>query len=200
MSDKEYVTYKTPVFRVHYPNVFTPRAQKEGQAAKYSVMAIWTPADFSAVDKKRWKELKAAMNAASEKRFGKVMKDLPRTFKLGLRDGAEKEDIEACGPGTIFANLTTKNAPGIIGPDGLKLSLEEGNDDEFYAGCYARATVNIYTYDNEGKGLALGLNNLMKVKDGEVIEIGAQRNARDDFADDVGDVDADDDEDSGFLD
>jgi hypothetical protein len=43
--------------------------------------------------------------------------------------------------------------------------MEEG---EFYAGCYARATISPYAYDKAGnRGVAFGLRNIQKIADGE---------------------------------
>ena len=193
----------TPKFRVHYPNVFTPKAPGKGKEPIFGIMAIWTPSEFGPTDKKRWKALKDAMNAQMMGAFGKSMSQAPRTFKLGLRDGAEKiGDVDGCEEGTVFANITSKYQPGIVDLQGNEISLEEGNEALFHAGVIARATVNIYTFNNESKGIALGLQNLQLVKDdGTVWETGGRRNAAADFADDIEDADGDDgEEDTGFLD
>ena len=42
--------------------------------------------------------------------------------------------------------------------------------EAFYPGCYARASVTAYAYDNVSKGVAFGLSNLMFVKDGERLD------------------------------
>lgn len=42
--------------------------------------------------------------------------------------------------------------------------------NELYSGCFIRARVNVYTYDNEfGKGLSLGLTMIQKRRDGEAL-------------------------------
>ncbi len=51
---------------------------------------------------------------------------------------------------------------------------------EFYAGCYARATINAYAYDRNGnRGVAFGLRNIQKIKDGD--SFGGGSKAENDF-------------------
>lgn len=52
---------------------------------------------------------------------------------------------------------------------------------EVYSGCYMRATLTAYAYDKGGgKGVSFGLQNLMKVKDGEPLS--SRATAENDFA------------------
>jgi len=182
--------YVTPVFRVSFPNVFEARSV-DGGAPKFGVSAIWTPSKFTDKEKVLWKAILGALNTEAQSRFKKKFKDLPANIKRGLRDGSEKPDMEGYGEGTKFASLTTKMRPGIVARDGkTKISVEEGNADEIYAGCYCRATVTVYGYDNKGKGLALGLMNLQKVKDGPRLD--SRTDASADFEDDLEDGEEDD--------
>ena len=61
---------------------------------------------------------------------------------------------------------------------------------EVYSGCYGNISVNFYAYSKNGnKGIAAGLGNIQKLKDGE--SLGSSSTAAEDF--DVVDVDEDDD-------
>jgi hypothetical protein len=52
--------------------------------------------------------------------------------------------------------------------------------DDFYSGCYARATITAYGYDKAGnKGVAFGLQNVQKLADGE--RFSGRTAAEDDF-------------------
>jgi hypothetical protein len=175
------VKYVTPVFRVSFPNLFEPQAVNGGKP-KYGLSAVWTPSQFTELDKKRWVEIKKAMDAESMRAFKKPLKDLPANIKRGLRNGNEKE-LEGYGEGTIFASLTTKLKPGIVNLDKTPIGPEHGNDDLIYPGMFARATVVVYSYSNEGKGIALGLMNLQRVKDGERLDSRTEASA--DFDDDL---------------
>ncbi len=57
---------------------------------------------------------------------------------------------------------------------------------EVYSGVYVRASINFYAFNSNGnKGIACGLNNLQKIKDGE--SLGGKSRAEDDFATSVDD-------------
>lgn len=183
----ELQTFVTPVFRGAFVNLFTPQAGPDGGEPKYGVTAIWDPSKFTEADKKKWRAILGALDAESKARFKKAYKELPGNFKKGIRDGAEKSDLDGFEDGFRFASLTTKLKPAVVdrakNSEGklIKLGPDHGNADEVYSGAYFRATVTIYSYDNKGKGLALGLMNIQKIADGEALV--QEREADGDFAD-----------------
>ena len=74
--------------------------------------------------------------------------------------------------------------------DQLWVGPEILDHSEVYSGVYARVSISFYAYNvNGSKGIACGLNNIQKVKDGK--PFGGRSRAEDDFAD------ADDDDDDG---
>lgn len=152
----------TPVFKTAFPNVYEPQSF-EGGALRFGLTAIWTPTEFTENDKKRWVELRNALDEAAVTHFKRKLTDLPDNFKKALRKGTEKADLEGFGEGTIFANLTTKMRPGIVDHNRQKIGPEFGNQDEIFPGVYCRATVNVYSFENKGKGVAIGLMNLQKI-------------------------------------
>ena len=164
MADRKKVT--TPVFRASFVNVFEARAF-EGGDAKYSVSAIWP--EGTNLD-----DLKAIVKAAAVEKWGAK---LPGNIRSPFRKGEEKEGIEGYGAGTTFTNITSKNPPGVV--DGALQRIID--KDKVYAGCYMRATVTAYAYDQKGnKGVAFGLHNLQFVKDGDRID--GRARAEDDFS------------------
>lgn len=172
---------QTPIFRVSFPSVFEASSY-QGGAPKYSVSAVWDPERFTANEKKLWQSILDLCDEVSMERFKKKMSALPGNFKKAIRDGEEKADLGGYGPGKLFANISSKMKPGLIDRDRAPIT----NPDDFYPGCYARATITAYAYDNVGKGVALGLQNLQKVADGERLD------SRTDAAEDFGDDDLDD--------
>ena len=53
-------------------------------------------------------------------------------------------------------------------------------EKDFYPGCYARATVRAFAYDQAGnRGVAFGLQNIQKLADGE--PLGGRTKPHDDF-------------------
>jgi Enterobacter phage Enc34, ssDNA-binding protein len=165
----------TPIFQAKYTdNVFKPfeDTDKDGKKYyKYSLCAIWDPKKFSDADKIRWKKIMEELEEISQKQLGKAWKNLPDNIRKGIRDGEEKEGKRGFTPSTKFATLSTFYAPGVIKADAQRtiISLEDGNTNEIYAGCYCRATVIPKWFANKTKGIRFQLNNLMKVADGESI-------------------------------
>lgn len=174
---KDTKTYVTPIFRVSFPHVFEARAGMEGGEPKFGLTAVFEPSKFSAKDKERWKAMIAAANEVSVGKFKKALKDLPDNFKKPIRDGMEKEGLAGFGEGKKFGNFTTKFKPGIVDRDGKSKIVDD--PESFYPGCYARATVTVYAYDNKGKGIAFGLMNVQKLADGARLD--SRSDASEDF-------------------
>lgn len=175
----------TPVFRVSFPSVFEASSY-QGGAPKYGLTAVFEPGTFSKDEKQRWAAMTALADEASKDFFQKPLAKLPANFKQPIRDGAEKEDLEGFGEGMKFCSITSKMRPGVVASDGVTPIVDS---EDFYPGCYARATISAYAYDNVGKGVAFGLQNLKKVKDGDRLD--SRTDAADDFAD-LGEEGADD--------
>lgn len=54
---------------------------------------------------------------------------------------------------------------------------------EVYSGVYGRASISFYAFNSNGnRGIACGLNNLQKIRDGE--PLGGRASVESDFADD----------------
>jgi hypothetical protein len=155
------VTILTPVFTVSFPQLFEPVAYGGGKP-KCSVTAIW-PKNLEGKEREKMVALlrlaeRTAIEKFGEETFRKLRK--LNKFKWPFRDGEEK-DMEGYGPDVVFATLSTKGLPGVIGRNTERLT-----EEDVYAGCRAHATVTCYAFDNEGKGCAFGLNNLQKVGEG----------------------------------
>ena len=179
----------TPIFRVSFPVLAEAKAM-EGQAgskAKFSVCAVWDPSKFSPKEKELWQAMKVLADETSMEKFKKKLDQLPGNFKKPFRDGAEKEDLTGFGPGKVFSNLSSLMRPGVIDRDRTPITDYE----EVYPGCYARATITSYAYDvSGGRGVAFGLQNLQKVKDGDRLD--SRTDASEDFEDDLDSRDEED--------
>ena len=99
-------------------------------------------------------------------------------LKTPLRDGdVERPDDEAYAD-SYFVNANSSTAPGIVDADRQPIL----DHSEVYSGVYGRASINFYAFNSNGnKGIACGLNNLQKIRDGE--PLGGRSRAEDDFAD-----------------
>ena len=171
MTQSTKVKVVTGKVRFSYVNVFAPKASIEGGTPKYSVSIIIPKSDKETVSKlqKAFEETKTA----SAGFFGGAV---PKNLKGGLRDGdLEKED--AAYEGCYFINANSVQKPGVVDQD-LNPIMDQ---NEFYSGCYGRASITFYPYNAQGsKGIACGLNNVQKLEDGE--KLGGGTTAAIDFA------------------
>lgn len=160
----------TGEIRISYPHVWEPYAM-EGNEPKYSVSII-----IPKTDKETLKAIKEATEQAKEEGKNKWNGKVPGNLKTPLRDGdIDRPDDEAY-KGCYFLNANSKNKPGIVDRD-VQPILDQS---EVYAGCYARVTLNFYAYNANGnKGVAAGLGNIQKLRDGE--PLGGITRAEDDF-------------------
>lgn len=79
-------------------------------------------------------------------------------------------------------NANSASAPGIVDADRQPI-IERS---EMYSGIYGRASINFYAFNvNGNRGIACGLNNLQKLRDGE--PLGGKASAEADFATDEDD-------------
>ena len=165
-----------PDTRWSYCNAWQPKAINGG-TPKYSVSLIIPKSDTRTIEKVR-----AAIQAAYEegqsklKGNGKTVPQL-KVLKTPLRDGdLERPDDEAYA-NSYFINANSASAPGIVDADRQPII----DHSEVYSGVYGRASINFYAFNSNGnKGIACGLNNLQKIRDGE--PLGGKSRAEDDFA------------------
>lgn len=162
--------------RWSYVNAWEPKSINGG-APKYSVSLIIPKSDTKTLEK-----IRAAIQAAYEEGQSKLKgngRSVPAlsALKMPLRDGdAERPDDEAYA-NSYFVNANSGTAPGIVDADRNPI-LERS---EVYSGVYGRASINFYAFNSNGnKGIACGLNNLQKIRDGE--PLGGKSRAEDDFA------------------
>lgn len=173
--------------RFSYAHVFEP-ASIEGSEPKYSVSIL-----IDKKDKKTLERIKAAIEAAKQAGISKFGGKVPANLKLPVRDGDTEREDDPVYAGKYFINANAKTKPGIVDKGGNPII----DTTEFYSGCYGHASVTFYAFNTSGnKGIACGLNNLMKTRDGEML--GGRASAEDDFADlidsDFGSDDGNDDD------
>ena len=186
----------SPEFRVSFPNVFVAKASLDDKGqptgkSKYSlVMLIPKTTDTMEI---RSEISRLAIEYFGEERIidGKKTKAIPKAIKNPLKDGDEiyenNPEKYTMYKGMWSLTASSVNRPGLVDHN-LKPII---TPNEFYAGCYARCTFNLYTYDLPmSKGIALGLQNIQKLRDGEPFS-GTKISAENDF-DAVGGVESKD--------
>jgi len=157
--------------RFSYLHVFEPVAISEGGDLKYSVSLLIPKKDKITIAK-----INKAIEAAKEAGKGKWGGKIPAKLKLPLRDGDEERPDDEAYADCYFLNASAKTKPGVVDA-GLNAIIRQ---DEVYSGCFGKASVNFYAFDvNGNKGIACGLNNIMKLEDGP--SLGGRSSAEEDF-------------------
>ena len=163
--------------RISYANLNEPKSINGG-TPKYSASLIIPKEDKETVAK-----IKAAIEEAYKEGESKLRgngRSVPplAAIKTPLRDGdVERPDDEAY-KNSYFINANSTSKPGIV--DAHRNEILDRS--EIYSGMYGRASISLYAFNvNGNKGIACGLNNLQKLRDGE--PLGGKSKASDDFAD-----------------
>lgn len=173
-------TITTGKVRLSYAHLFVPTTAPGSDVAKYSVSVIIDKNDKETLDKFKTAIEKAKQQGIVSKWGGKE----PKNLHMPLRDGDAERDDEAYS-NSYFFNCSSTRQPSVVDRK-LNLILDPG---EVYSGCYARVNVNLYPYDSNGnRGIAVGLNSVQKIADGEMLGGGAPKVADafgDDFDDDL---------------
>lgn len=167
-----------PNTRWSYANVWEAKSIN-GSTPKFSVSLIIPKTDTATIEKIN-RAIKAAYEEGQSKLRGnsKFIPDL-ESLKLPLRDGDKERKGDSAYAGCMFINANSSTAPGIVDADCNPIL----DRSEVYSGVYGRASINLYAFNSNGnKGIACGLNNLQKIRDGE--PMGSRSRAEDDFATD----------------
>ena len=162
--------------RWSYANVWEPKAM-EGGKPKFSVSLIIPKSDTVTVGK-----IKAAIDEAYRDGQSKLKgngKSVPAlsSLRTPLRDGDIDRPDDPAYANAYFVNANSTTAQGVVDANRNEIL----DKSEVYSGCYGRASISFYAFNANGnKGIACGLNNLQKIKDGE--PLGGRASAESDFA------------------
>lgn len=184
--------------RFSYAHVDKPASIEEGQAKKYSVSILIDKDDQQLVD-----GIEKAIKAAREAGKAKLGKVVESKFWNPLRDGDDEKPDDDNYANCYFINAKSDRRPDVIDRTG-KIIISDDNfeeltrnrtdkeveelhakrsSEEFYSGCYGAASVNFYAFAASGsKGVACGLNSLIKLADGDSLG-GGRSSAAEDFGD-----------------
>lgn len=171
MANNRRTKVVTGTVRLSYANVWEPKSINGG-TEKYSVSLI-----IPKSDKKTIAAINAAVDAAIEEGLAKFGGKKPNkaAIKLPLRDGDTERDDEAYAD-SYFVNANSQTPPQIVDQNVNPIM----NRSEIYSGVYARVSINFYAFNSNGnKGVACGLGNIQKVRDGQ--PLGNRSTAEDDF-------------------
>lgn len=180
MSSRNGTKVITGEVRFSYLHVFEPYAGEVGQKAKYSVALLIPKKDKQTIALIQEAIAEATDQGQTSKWGGKV----PKNLKLPLRDGdEEKADEHPEYADMYFVNASSERQPGLV--DSHKQEIF--SDQELKSGDWGLASINFYPFSVSGNnGIACGLNNLMKKRDGESLG-GTPASAEADFAEEFDD-------------
>lgn len=172
--------------RLSYLFAFKPHAIADGQASKYSCSVIIPKSDVTTVN-----AIKEAIKAAYEEgksKFGKTAPAL-QNLKTPLRDGDAERSEDPAYKDSYFINANSTRKPSVVDADCNPII----DENDIKSGDYGRVSIMMYAYNANGnKGIAAGLQSIMKLRDGEAL--GGVSSPKDDFL-----PFADDDKSDDFL-
>ena len=158
--------------QLSYANVWEPNSIQGGKP-KYSVSLIIPKSDTATIA-----AIEKAVDAAIEQGLGKFGRKRPNeaALKLPLCDGDIERDDEA-NANAYFLDANSLTAPQVVDQDVAPI-LDRA---EVYSGCYARVSLSFYAFNTNGnRGIACGLGNIQKTRDGESLG-GGRVSAETDF-------------------
>ncbi len=169
--------------RLSYAHIWEPSSIDGNSPAKYSACIVIPKSDTVTIQK-----IKQAVAAATDEGVKSKWKGKkPANLKLPLRDGDEERPDDEAFQGCYFLNANANRRPGVV--DLARNPILD--QDEVYSGCYCRFSINFYPFSASGNnGVAVGLNNVQKVADGERLAGGsrAEDDFDDDYTGDLGDI------------
>ena len=163
--------------RISFANIWEPKAINGGEE-KYSV-SLLIPKEDKVTLAKIHKAVEAAKEDAKGKKWGGK---IPPNLKLPLHDGDIDRPDDENYAGHMYFNATSKDAPQIVDRRVQPIldPMECGSGD------YCNVSVNFYGFAASGnRGIAAGLGNIQKVKDGE--RLAGRTTAASDFTEVEGD-------------
>ena len=168
--------------RWSYVNAWEAKSLTENGTPKFSVSLIIPKSDVTTINK-----IKSAIESAyreGESRLKGNAKTCPplSAIKQPLRDGDIERPDDPAYANAYFINANSTTAPGIVDADCNPILTHS----EVYSGVYGRASITFYAFNSNGnRGIACGLNNLQKIRDGE--PLGSKASAESDFQTDDSD-------------
>lgn len=152
--------------RFSYVNVFAPRVTPNGDE-KYSVTLLIPKTDISTKQR-----IDAEINKTLQENLVDVFKGtMPANLKLPIHDGdGVRQSGEAYGPeckGHWIITANSNSAPEVVDSSCNPIISK----NEFYSGCYGRASLRFYAYNQNGnRGIGCGLGNVQKLEDGQPLD------------------------------
>ena len=149
----------TGTVRFSYVNVFAPIITEDSKLPKYSVALIIPKTDEETIH-----NIAQAVEQCKRENREVWEGKIPRFLKGGLRDG-DKEKSDPAYKDSFFINATATTRPGVVDENCQDIT----SPSKFYSGCYGRAAITFYPYNNGvlQQGIGCTLNHVQKLEDGD---------------------------------
>lgn len=170
---------RTGEVRLSYLHLSEPWAAKPDQTPKYSCTLLIPKSDSAT-----YNDIKSAIEAAASAAVAKTWQGVrPRELASVIHDGdGLRENGTAYGDeckGCWVLTASTKIKPTTVHISNVRAELDPR---DIYSGMYGYVTLNFYGYSSNGKkGVAAGLNNVCKTRDGDPLN--GKTSAENDFGD-----------------
>lgn len=151
--------------RFSYANVFEPRVTPNGDK-KYSITLLIPKGDVDT-----YQRIMNELNKTLQENLATFNGVIPANPKFPIYDGdslrpsGEPFGAECKGHWVLTAN--SNSAPEVVDAQCNPIISK----NEFYSGCYGRASLRFYAYNQNGnKGVGCGLGNVQKLEDGQPLD------------------------------
>ncbi len=150
--------------RASYAHVFQPHAAPGSSDARYSITLLIPKTDTVTLNA-IYGAIELAKQAGVQKTFGGVM---PPVINTPIYDGdGTRPNGEPFGEecrGHMVLRASSREQPSVVDLNVQPIL----NPAELYSGCYIRASLDFFAYNQSGnRGIGCGLNAVQKIEDGE---------------------------------
>ena len=162
----------TPPFIGSFVHVAEAYSNSDDIDPCFSILIVLDPDDKEHAD--FINEMEDAVDRCIEEKWGEV----PRKFSSPIKNGEDISDSEEL-EGKVCVNARSDRRPGVVDAN-LKKIIDV--EEECYSGAIYRATIVAYAWTHKvgGNGVSFGLNNVMKIKDGDPLG-GGRASPEEDF-------------------
>ena len=150
--------------RASYAHVFQPHTAPGSSDARYSITLLIPKTDTTTLNAV-YSAIELAKQAGVQKTFGGVM---PPVINTPIYDGdgtrPNGEPFGAECRGHMVLRASSREQPSVVDLNVQPIL----NPAEVYSGCYIRASLDFFAYNQSGnRGIGCGLNAVQKIEDGE---------------------------------
>jgi hypothetical protein len=164
----------TPAGTACFVHVWEPHKFDDTKEPNYGLIIVFDEGEDL-------KELKRISGNAIRKKWGDKAKEVMKKKSWsgpGWRDAADYDKHGApFEEGRVMVIVKSKSAPGVVNARAKPIM----NQQDFYPGCRARASIYAHAFDTNGnQGVTFLLNNVQKMGEGERLA-GGRKSAEDEF-------------------